>query len=855
MASQSDYDFVLQLRCDVLRDVQTRVLNASLLTNLVLASPISRVLAQTVSPFQMKAHWAKPELDIGKDVVKLSADVHGGARYAIEGINLTMEGHVNAKCQPVAVLNEGGQPVVTVAAPSPLDLHLGGLKLSYEGDGELPTWVDTAIEHTLLRPTLCAQLMVPLANLPLTCLPDAVPLRLTDEPHGVTPSTNGLALADAAVSLDPHAKSLTLAMRCTADTATPAPPPNLLLDHTTANAVVALSETGLNSVLSWLCAEGIATGMTPRPEGLVSWRWAHVAAAFTDHAIHLTGELWQGETATVVDAELQCSLTSSAQLSAHLTAPDPQPAGAGILIDAWVGLLRRLFYAATRSPEPARSTSTKPYSEQPLLQRFVIPGTDLFTEALAVDLGLRHGYLVALYAVPPDEQPFTLTLEEEKPEPTIIQLDIPRQEAPGAPVTTQLDATLVHCLEPPYDYAWRADQESHPRHDHGPTMTVTKTPPPILATGGPHKLSTVNLKVIDILGQVGEAEVDAMYYPAATPYQETHQDGKKQTAIGLGAGGITTAVAHFYKKWRNRQETTAVLRVTGTVVTAAIVIAVIIYMSFPSCSSLSVPIAQKKTPSTTGQRVTEPTGPSMEKPPPSSPFAQPPPLSGPSSLPSSPFAQPPPLSGPSSSPSRSRPVPPTMTFTASTSTAAITAPVTLSANLTAPLDNSGFIVRLYDQATGGIVKECANGSACLASVSNDSPTTHTYAAYLDNSDPPYSAVSTVTKQVTWAIPRITLSADPTTLSVNDHVTLTAILDMPITSSRLSVHITNVTLNKRVLDQCTQTKCQTSDGYIGGSPFKYEYVAYVDLRPLSSGDYQVVAKSSKQQVTWKQVPIH
>jgi hypothetical protein len=840
MASQPDYDFVLQLRCDVLRRVQNRVLNASLLTNRALASPVSRVLAQTVSPFQMKAHWAKPELDIDEDRVRLSVDVQGGARYAVEGINLTMEGHVNAKCQPRAVFNKGGQPVVILATPSPLDLHLGGLKLSYEGDDELPTWVDTAIEHTLLRPTLCAQLMEPLANLPLNCLPDTVPLPLPDEPHQLTPPTDGLALADAAVSLDPHAESLKLAMRCTAHTATPAPPPNLLPDHTPANAVVALSETALNRILSWLCAEGLATGMTTQSDGLVSWRWTHVAATFTDHAIHLTGQLWQGKTTAVIDAELQCSLTSSAQLSVHLTAPNPQPESADLLVDAWATLLRRLFYAATRPPQPACSTSTKPDSEQPLLQRFMIPGTDLSIEAPAVDLGLRHGYLVALYAVPPDEQPFTLTLEEKKPEPAIVQPDVPRQEAPGAPVSTQLEATLVHSLEPPYDYAWRVDQEPHPHHNHGPTIIVTKTPPPTVATGEPHKLATVNLKVIDILGQVGEAEVDAMYYPAAAPDQETHQDGKKRTAIGLGAGGITTAVAQFYKNWKDRQETTTVLWMTGTAVTAAIVVAVIIFMAFPSCSPTSGPMAQEKTPSTTVQKMIEPTGTTMAEPPPSSPFAQPPPLPGP------------PLPGAPSSPSPSRPVPPIMTFTASTSTVAITTPVALSANLTAPLDNSGFIVRLYDQTTGGIVKECANGTACLASVSNNSPTTHTYAAYLGNSGSPYSVVSIITKQVTWAIPRIKLSVDNTSIISPGSVTLTAELDMPITNSRLFVRITNLKLDKPVLDQCTQMTCQTTDS---NKPDTYEYVAHLDLNPPSSGGYQIMASSSKQKVTWTFQPVH
>jgi hypothetical protein len=190
MTSQSDYDFLLQLHCGVLRDVQTRVINASLLTNLALTSPISRVLAQTVTPFPMKAHWAKPELEITEDSVKLSADVAGGARYFIGGTNLTMEGQVNAECRPRTVISDGGQPMVTLETPSLRDLHLGDLKLSYEGDDELLTGVNTAIEHTLLRPSLCTQLMAPLTNLPLNYLPDAKTLG-RHKRHGHWPRRRG----------------------------------------------------------------------------------------------------------------------------------------------------------------------------------------------------------------------------------------------------------------------------------------------------------------------------------------------------------------------------------------------------------------------------------------------------------------------------------------------------------------------------------------------------------------------------------------------------------------------------------------------------------------------------------------
>ena len=124
-----------------------------------------------------------------------------------------------------------------------------------------------------------------------------------------------------------------------------------------------------------------------------------------------------------------------------------------------------------------------------------------------------------------------LTIETTKPEPTIIQMKIPRQTVPGAPVVAQLDATLDDSTESPYDYAWRIDhaRELEPRHD--PTVTVRKlvdsTTEPATGATTPQKLTTVSLKVIDILGQVGETEIDATYYPATCPQNKNMTPSNK----------------------------------------------------------------------------------------------------------------------------------------------------------------------------------------------------------------------------------------------------------------------------------------------------------------------------------------
>lgn len=100
---------------------------------------------------------------------------------------------------------------------------------------------------------------------------------------------------------------------------------------------------------------------------------------------------------------------------------------------------------------------------------------------------------------------------------------------PGAPVIIQLDATLADSIESPYDYAWHID-DGPLEGGHGSTITVTKTLPattaPATAVTEPQKFATVSVKVIDILGQVGETKIDATYYPTP-PSEEPSPPGHK----------------------------------------------------------------------------------------------------------------------------------------------------------------------------------------------------------------------------------------------------------------------------------------------------------------------------------------
>lgn len=554
-----DYDFVVQLHRNVVRDAQMRVINASLFDNLAVDSPVMRVIAQEIPPFQMKAHWDNPKLEFANHLLRLSMDIKGGARYHKEGMNLSMEGHISADCEPVVVATNDGQPVVALKTPTLLDLDLADLKVEYKATDDSLSWVDSMIEQAILRPSFSGLLMAPLASTPLNYLPGALPVCL-DATHDDTAADEVIPV-DAFVSLDPQGELLTLTMRCESKTASPAWSKNLIVESS-ANAAVAYSETGLNSVLSWLCAQGLSAGTTQRGDGGLSWRWTQVTATIVgDGNIGFVGQLQRAESTVMVDVVVQCALTSSAELSVELITPAP-PAEADLIIEATAALIRGILYAATPAPQQESLAQTKPAASAQLLQRFLIPGTDIFVDAPAVDLTMRHGYLVALYDLPTEKDRPRLTIEAAKPKPAIIQRKIPRQTAPGAPVVVRLDALLADAPEPPYDFAWRIDHAPQLEQQHDSTVTVRKLLDPTTesATAGttPQKLATASLKVIDILGQTGETEIDLTYYPALPTTPSTDPPKKASptrqwttptiVAIALAlttAGGAAGAITEY----------------------------------------------------------------------------------------------------------------------------------------------------------------------------------------------------------------------------------------------------------------------------------------------------------------------
>src|SRR5262249_34671683 len=143
-------------------------------------------------------------------------------------------------------------------------------------------------------------------------------------------------------------------------------------------------------------------------------------------------------------------------------------------------------------------------SDGQLIQAFVIPATDIRTEAKPIGLSVRDGYLIASASLPLRRKLPVLTIDDAPSTATILQPVVPQQTARGASVHAQLTATLTGPAAEPYDYAWRIDNEPRLRSDHGPSANIDKTPVDPPMDGGastPQRLAPAMLTVIDIMGR------------------------------------------------------------------------------------------------------------------------------------------------------------------------------------------------------------------------------------------------------------------------------------------------------------------------------------------------------------------
>jgi streptogramin lyase len=527
-----------------MQDLQHRILNASPLTTLWVKSPLSRRIEQAVPPLEVKACWNKPDVAISDGDVELSAELNGGARQVLSGRILTLDGTVSARKKITSAVDASQRPYVCLEEPTSVQIDLSQLKVSYEGSRwpELLATLNPVKEATSLRPVLATQLFGPLARIPLTCMPSFPQLSVPDAQGVVAAGT--LSIKRVVPGLLATPASVALGIMLDEKRSAPSISVGVLSAKTDYNAAIALSEHGLNTLLTHLCAQGKAIGQMQHTQfGEIEWRWEQLNVTLRKDVLAVSGLLVQQGVKLSVEAEVKSTLVHNGCVQSHIVASNVDANGAETLLAAWNGVLNILLRAraANMQDQDARDTER-------LYQCFAIPAGTQTIESVAQELLVTDELLIIYYTIPKSEEEVPLEIPPPKPVILITQPHMPQQTVQGAPVTIKLDAQITKESTSPYDYAWTSDLSPNPIPQFGSTCTISSIPVAAAEGGGPQTLTTAHLKVIDMFGQDTQTQAKAQYLPATKKQQ--HQSGEFHVphpgasgVIGSAPKGLLIALA------------------------------------------------------------------------------------------------------------------------------------------------------------------------------------------------------------------------------------------------------------------------------------------------------------------------
>lgn len=514
MTSTDQVDVLLQFQLSVMQDLQHRLLNAAPLTTLWVNSPLSRRIEQAVPPLEVQACWNKPDVTLSDEGVELAADLTGGARQAPSLRILTLDGTVSARQTFTSAVDTTQCPYVCVTEPSPLQVDLRQLKISYEGSRwpELLATLNPAKEATALRPVLASQLFGQLARLPLTCMPCSLPLRVPDQAGRVAAGT--LPIKRAVPGLFATPASVALGFQLSDQHANPALSVGVMPPQSPYNAAIALSEHGLNTL--HLCTRGVASGQMHHTQlGEIAWRWDNLSVKLRQDVLAVSGLLDQQGMKRAVEAELKSGVVNEGCLQSQIVSSNLDASGTETLLAAWNGVLTMLLRARA-----ANSQDQDERDAARLYQCFALPTSTQTIECVAQELLVTDEQLILYYTLPTSEQEVPLEIPPPKPGVSITQPHLPQQTAQGVPITIELDAHILKDSTPPYDYAWTNDLSPNPVPQFGATYRISTVPVAATAAGAePQTLTTAHLKVIDMFGQVAQTQVPAKYLPAPKKQQ------------------------------------------------------------------------------------------------------------------------------------------------------------------------------------------------------------------------------------------------------------------------------------------------------------------------------------------------
>lgn len=538
MTNTGGFDIMLQYKQEIVNDIFVRVLNESLVTNLYLKSPISRLIDEPLPPTQVKAWWDNPELELDDDdSISLSVDVTGGARQLLTQRNLEVDGSVSMTRKTSLAIDDAGELYIHLESPKLLDLKMSKLKVTYPGSTWSPllSAIDPTRETTILRPLLTKTLMEPLSQLPLSYKVKSLPLHfpVSDTSISRLPSFTlsewniPVTTASVRVLKTKQVDAVAMGLSLTNNRCDPTYMTTALPKKAKSNAALTLTSMGMNNIIEQLRRRGTLKGVIPSSSpgvAPVNWQWEVLSVNFHEDYISLTGNLRRNATSTHVTADLECSLDRDGSLVIIQRSTNTDTLTAKTVVDSWYEVLRMILWARAKDKQDGKNEDW-----YKLYQCFSIAGTQIEVETPAEDIIIEEGIFTVLYRVP-KAMGFQAEIPWLKPQVVVTEPRIPVQTAKGAPVSMQMQAQITTQSFPPYDYVWTTDLSEEPTHDRGPSMMVTAYP---TAVGtGTQVYTHVRVKVIDAFGQTAEARAPAMYQT-----WEQQQVWANASYSGNGRGG------------------------------------------------------------------------------------------------------------------------------------------------------------------------------------------------------------------------------------------------------------------------------------------------------------------------------
>lgn len=498
MANTGDFDIVLQFRPAVVNDIITRQLSDPTALKAQAQKLIQRHLTlQAVLPSELS--WSDPTVDCADhDMLLASVAISGGIRPAVLNHNLTLSASVQMPLMAVVRQDDAGSPYIAAQISSADALALRDVRLGLAGKS-VPAplaGIDLSQVTAPLRPFLAQNLLQSLARLAHTYMLGSIPACFPTS--GYTTSATDLRIIHAGVRTltDKGEEALALGLSLTNASSARQAITSAFGGAARGNAALVVSAVGLNQLIEQARTQGRLQGSTVAHGAAAStpWRWTALSCAPSgDGRLDVSGRLVAIGQDRAITARVTCAIDEHGRLVVTPNSP------VGDTDEITMGAIRGALL---------RALSIGDSADGRFWQSFSIPDSSVSLNAAAQSLRIESGGVTLLYDVPLSKDKIDFQFPVRKPAAQILQLlPLPIAASRGAPLTVTLRAQVVSESFPPYDFEWQTD--STPAPTEGAERRVVQTPADVRP--GTHTLTTVRLRMIDLIGQVATDEKPVQY--------------------------------------------------------------------------------------------------------------------------------------------------------------------------------------------------------------------------------------------------------------------------------------------------------------------------------------------------------